>query len=94
MIENILENNETLKHSVQQSLSEVNEYIMKQLHRHIFVIIEASPLDSEIQRIIQRRQYSFETLGIKQELHDEALWLDAICTFDKFSKEETPVDKL
>jgi hypothetical protein len=22
------------------------------------------------------------------------LWLDAICTFDKFSKEETPVDKL
>jgi len=33
-------------------------------------------------------------LGIKEELHDEALWLDAICTFDKFSKEETPVDKL
>jgi hypothetical protein len=94
VIENILENNETLRHSVQQSLSEVNEYIMKQLHRHIFVIIEPSPLDLEIQRIIQRRQYNFETLGIKQELHDEALWLDAICTFDKFSKEETPVDKL
>jgi hypothetical protein len=28
------------------------------------------------------------------ELHDDALWLDAICTFDKFSKEETPVEKL
>jgi hypothetical protein len=33
-------------------------------------------------------------LGIREELHDDALWLDAICTFDKFSKEETPVEKL
>lgn len=33
-------------------------------------------------------------MEIREELHDEALWLDAICTFDKFSKEETPVDKL
>ena len=33
-------------------------------------------------------------MEIAKELHDEALWLDAICTFDKFSKEETPVDKL
>ena len=58
------------------------------------MIIEPSPLDLEIQRIIQRRDYTFETLEIKQDLKDEALWLDAICTFDKFSKEETPVDKL
>ena len=41
-----------------------------------------------------RKQYTFESLGIRKELHDDALWLDAICTFDKFSKEETPVDKL
>ena len=67
---------------------------MKQLHRHIFVIIEPSQLDLEIQRIIVRKQYTFENLGIRRELHDDALWLDAICTFDKFSKEETPVDKL
>lgn len=58
------------------------------------MIIEPSSLDLEIQRILQRKQYTFESLEIIKELHDEALWLDAICTFDKFSKEETPVDKL
>lgn len=33
-------------------------------------------------------------MEIREELRDDSLWLDAICTFDKFSKEETPVDKL
>lgn len=58
------------------------------------MIIEPSLLDLEIQRNLLKKKYSFENLEIKEELQDESLWLDAICTFDKFSKEETPVDKL
>lgn len=58
------------------------------------MIIEPSSLDLAIQRNLQKKQYSFENLDIPVELRDDALWLDAICTFDKFSKEETPVEKL
>lgn len=58
------------------------------------MIIEPSSLDLEISRILQKNQYNFENLEIAKELHDETLWQDAISTFDKFSKEETPVEKL
>ena len=51
-------------------------------------------MDFAIQRNLQKKNYSFEKLNIPEELRDDALWQDAICTFDKFSKEETPVDKL
>lgn len=33
VIKNLLENDPTLKSKVQQSITEINEYIMKQLHR-------------------------------------------------------------
>jgi hypothetical protein len=35
-----------------------------------------------------------ESLGFQQELQDDELWIDAISTFDKLTKEETPLDKL
>lgn len=58
------------------------------------MIIEPSIIDLEIQKNLLKKRYTFENLQIPVELHDQSLWVDAICTFDKFSKEETPVDKL
>lgn len=67
--------------------------VLKQLFS-IFVHIEPSPVDQEIIKCIVEKQLNFQTLEFPDELQDETLWRDAICTFDKFSKEETPNDKL
>ena len=58
------------------------------------MILNPTDLDIEIQKTVQRKQYTLESLEISKELYDEALWQDAIGTFDKFCKEETPVEKL
>lgn len=33
-------------------------------------------------------------MDFPEELHDDLLWADAIASFDKFGKEETPFEKL
>ncbi|CDW80527.1 UNKNOWN [Stylonychia lemnae] len=94
VVKNLLENDQHLSKNITHAQNEINEYIMRQLHRHIFVLIEPSQVDIEIQRNLQKNHYTFQTLDFPEELQDESLWIDAISAFDKFSKEETPMEKL
>jgi hypothetical protein len=51
-------------------------------------------MDIEIQKMVQKKKYTLMSLQFPTELQDEELWIDAISTFDKLSKEETPMEKL
>lgn len=51
-------------------------------------------MDIDIQKMLIRKKFTLQALKLPEELQDEELWIDAISSFDKLSKEETPMEKL